>query len=137
MFTIETTSYGIKVRREGFPADEESRELLTQYLKALENAKRSMKAFGHMFDLRGFKPGGPETQEIIKTIMQKFKEAGGVRSGVILDSPIAVMQIRRLARESGIYAWERYVDPETHPDFEQKAIAWIEYGEDPDTRMAG
>lgn len=132
MYSVEITSYGLKLRRSGYPEAEGSKELLAMYLQKLSEVKAKGKPFGHLVDLRGFTPGPPETQEIIITIMKSFKEAGGIRSAVILDNPLAAMQIRRLGISSGIDSWEKYLDPVTHPDFEKDGIAWITDETDPD-----
>jgi hypothetical protein len=132
MYSVEITNYGLKLRRSGFPDAEGSRELLSIYLQKLEEVKEKGKPFGHLIDLRGFTPGPPETQQIIVTIMTSFKGAGGIRSAVILDNPLAAMQIRRLGREAGIDSWEKYLDPETHPDYEKAALDWITDGVNPD-----
>jgi hypothetical protein len=41
------------------------------------------------------------------------------------------MQFERIAHESGIYAFERYINAAGTPDWEPKAIAWIQKKVDP------
>jgi len=60
------------------------------------------------------------------------KAAGGQRSIVLFDSRLAAMQIKRLAKDSGLYEWERYIDTETYLDFEKIVLAWLNEGKDPD-----
>ena len=38
----------------------------------------------------------------------------------------------RLAQESGIHYWERYISAENTPDWEARGWAWIQNGVDPD-----
>ena len=54
------------------------------------------------------------------------------RSVVILDSQVAKMQLKRTAKESGIYVWERYLTSENNPDWEKQGMDWILNGIDPD-----
>ncbi len=132
MFKVELADYGIKLTVQGHISIDESNAWGEEYIKKLAEVVARKQSFGHFVDLRGFKPGGPENQETTKKIMKAFKDAGGERSAVVLDNVVAVMQIRRLAKESGINDWERYIDPETYPDFEKRAIAWIVDGVDPE-----
>lgn len=137
MYTIEVADYGSRLKSWGFHTGDISTSWFDLYNQKLAYVKSVGKPFVQLVDLRGFKPGAPDAQEGIRSAMVKFKEAGGVRSAVILDNIVSLMQIRRLAREFGIYDWERSLDPETHPDFELAALAWIKYDEDPDVRLAG
>lgn len=59
-------------------------------------------------------------------------EAGCERSAVIMDNPLALMQIRRLAKETGANWDQRYIGAHQIPDWEAVAMAWIERGVDPE-----
>ena len=61
-----------------------------------------------------------------------FKAKGMQRSVVILSSAAIVMQFKRMAKETGIYEWERYIDASKHPDYEKPAVDWLTKGIDPD-----
>ena len=39
-----------------------------------------------------------------------FKNAGMERSVVILSTAMVTMQFKRIAKETGIYEWERYIE---------------------------
>ena len=54
------------------------------------------------------------------------------RSAVALANSIIALQFRRLAQDSGIYQWERYVDGSTEENWEKVAESWIVNGKDPD-----
>jgi hypothetical protein len=88
--------------------------------------------FGQLIDLRGQKPYGPETNKIIQDAMRYVREMGMQRSAVIVASPTTKVQIMRLARETGMYEYERYFDASSEPAWESKATAWIEKAVDPD-----
>ena len=61
-----------------------------------------------------------------------YKEKGMQRSAVILNSKVTTMQFMRLAKESGIYAFERYLDASAMADWGKVAVAWVKDGVDPD-----
>jgi hypothetical protein len=54
------------------------------------------------------------------------------RPVVILDSATVTSQFQRVAKESGIYAWERYINASKKPDWENVGIAWLKHSTDPD-----
>ena len=60
-----------------------------------------------------------------------YRKAGMVRSCVILQSATVTMQFQRLAMESGIDSYERYINAAAHPDWEVKAVDWLEKQVDP------
>jgi hypothetical protein len=85
-----------------------------------------------LVDSRTQKANPPETQEIIKEAMVWLRGHGMERSVVVLDSTVALIQILRLAKASGVYAYERYLDALKDPDWEAKAVDWIVRAIDPD-----
>jgi hypothetical protein len=97
---------------------------------ALEGGPRS---FGVVIDMRTLKPGGiqPDAQKIMVDGQGLFKKAGMQRSCVILQSATITMQFERIARESGIFVFERYINAAAKPDWESQALGWIRSGIDP------
>ncbi|MCK7514850.1 MAG: hypothetical protein MZV70_69840 [Desulfobacterales bacterium] len=55
-----------------------------------------------------------------------YKQAGLKRSAVILNSATTTLQFKRIAKESGIDSWERYFDASNEPDWEKKAMDWLD-----------
>jgi hypothetical protein len=88
--------------------------------------------FGQLVDLRDKKAYTPDVGEIIQDVMRYVREHGMARSAVILSSAMTKMQISRLAKDAGMYEYERYFDATAEKDWERKAIDWIEKGVDPD-----
>jgi hypothetical protein len=86
---------------------------------------------GVLVDLRDLKPLSEDTQEAMVRGQRFYKEAGMQRSAVILNNAVTTMQFRRLAKASGIDAWERYFDASSEPKWEEKALSWIKSGIDP------
>jgi hypothetical protein len=108
-------------------------EELNQWLKESEEALASGNGpFGVIVDLRTLKPVPPDAQALLVQGQGLYKRAGMQRSAVILDSPLMTMQAKRLSKGSGIYAFERYIDASSDPDWEKHAVAWVKSGIDPD-----
>ena len=124
------TEYGFRVHAPGYlsPADSRawSDDLKAQVLKL------QGRSFGLLVDSRSQKANPPETQATIKEAMVWLRGHGMERSVVVLDSTVALIQILRLAKAAGVYAYERYLDALKDPDWEAKAMGWILRGEDPD-----
>ncbi|MGA3345964.1 MAG: hypothetical protein ABSC76_13955 [Terracidiphilus sp.] len=91
------------------------------------------KTFGVLIDMRTLRPGAvaPDAQAVMVEGQGLFKKAGMERSCVILESAVVTMQFVRLARQSGIYSFERYINAASHPDWHKKALGWIENKIDP------
>jgi hypothetical protein len=94
-------------------------------------AHEKEKSFCVIVDMRDLKPLLPDAQAVMVAAQHKFAEKGMTRSSVIVNNPVTVGQFRRLAKESGIYAFERYFDGHA-PDALDAAIAWGRDGIDPD-----
>jgi len=86
------------------------------------------KSFGVLIDMRSLGPGGlrPDAQPVMVEGQDLYRKAGMVRSCVILQSATVTMQFQRIAKESGINSYERYINAAAHPDWQAKAVAWIE-----------
>jgi hypothetical protein len=88
--------------------------------------------FGIFVDMRALKPLSSEAQNLMVGGQQLYKKAGMERSVVILNSVALTLQFKRLAKDSGIYQWERYLDASSKANWEQLGIDWITKGTDPD-----
>jgi hypothetical protein len=124
------TAYGFRINAQGFVTLPEAR-VWFEDLKQLVG-KKGGKPFGLLVDIRGQRGNPGESQEVIKEAMAWMKQAGLVRSAVVLDSTVAKIQTTRLAKTTGVYAWERYIDASKDLEWEKRAIDWIEHGIDPD-----
>ncbi len=56
------------------------------------------------------------------------------RSAVILANAMTAMQFKRIAKETGIYEFERYIDASSVADWEKVGIDWISNKVDPDKK---
>ena len=133
MYSFEKTKYGLKMQLTDFFSFELAQDFYKQYAIFMEEMKKeNPNGFCQFGDLRGYKAGPPEAQKYINDAMHKFKEVGGKRSIVLFDNPVTVMQIKRLAKQSGIDQGERYIDSQTYPDFEKIVHAWLVDAVDPE-----
>ncbi len=130
MYKISKEKYGFQLTFGETLSLNEMKQWLEESNKALAGAPKS---FGVLIDMRALKPGGilPDAQAVMVEGQGHYKKAGMERSCVILASALIAMQFERLAKESGIYAFERYINAAGHPDWHAKALGWIEKKVDP------
>jgi hypothetical protein len=129
MYQIERTPYGFKLTFGGFIQAPEMRRRRSDSLKALADETGP---FGVLVDMRDLKPLPADAQDAMVEGQKAYTAKGMERSAVILDSAITTAQFRRLAKASGIYAWERYISAPDNPYWERVGVDWITRGVDPD-----
>lgn len=129
MYKIEKKNYGFKLTFGDAIKLDEMKKWVSESKSAIANQQGN---FGVLVDMRTLKPLDNETQNEMVSGQKLYKQKGMERSAVILASAIITSQFKRLAHESGIYEWERYVDASNHPDWEKIAENWISKGIDPD-----
>src|SRR5262245_6580799 len=123
------TEYGFRANASGYITPAEAGAWFDD-LRAKVAVKKG-RPFGLMVDIRGQKANPPETQEIIKQAMMWLRQNGMVRSAVVLDSAVARLMMVRMAKQTGVYQWERYIDASKDTDWESKAIDWIVHETEP------
>ncbi len=129
MYKIERAAYGYKLTFGDTISLEEMGNWVEEAKQALTTAPAS---FGVMVDMRTLKPITPDAQQKMQEGQKAFKERGMERSAVALASALVTMQFKKIAQESGIYAWERYVDAGSNANWEADGVAWVRDGVDPD-----
>lgn len=122
MYTFETTSFGYKFSFTGQVSKDEVVSWVEESKAALENAPES---FGVLVDMQGLQPVEPEVKALMEEGQKLYKMKGLTRSAVAVDSATLAFQFKRLAKQTGIYEWERYVDASSVDDWEKVALAWI------------
>ena len=90
------------------------------------------KMFGVFVDMRGLVPLASDAQGALRQGQLYARHLGMQRSVVIVDSVAVAEQFERIARETRIYAYERYINALTEPNWEQMGIDWIVDAIDPD-----
>lgn len=133
MHRIEETKYGYKLVLEGFLQREEVDQLLTTMKEKIKPREKGQ-SFPLLLDMRKSNAFPSDAREILKQCLLFCKESGMQRNAVILASAIATLQARRIAKETGIDRWARYIDASSRPnDWEKVAVDWLANGVDPDT----
>jgi len=129
MYKIETTDFGVRLTFGGFIKLEEMSSWVAESEKALKTLPPK---FGVMVDMRNLKPLPAESQVEMQKGQKLYKEKGMVRSVVVVDNATTRLQFRRIASETGIDAWERYLDSSHTADWDQVGRKWLMDGIDPD-----
>jgi len=128
MIRLEKTPYGLRTTAPGFLTVQETQAWLAE-IKVLSAEMRG--PFTMLVDIRGQPAQAPAVTALIQEAMVWLKTHGMQRSAVVLDNPLSHMQITRLARSTGVFAQERYLDASNDPAWEQKALAWLTEGREP------
>jgi hypothetical protein len=128
MYSIAETSYGYRILLEGFLQRDEAAALLAEMRTT---AKPRDGAFSVLVDMRLSRAFPAEAQEVLKQTILVCKEAGMERNAVVLNSAIAALQARRIAKETGIDEWIRYIDASNEPDWERVAEEWLDQAVEP------
>jgi len=129
MYKIESKPFGFKLVFSGSIEIDEMKRWVNDSKKALAGHTGK---FGVLVDMRTLLPLKPEVQAAMVEGQVEYKTKGMERSAVALANSIIALQFRRLAQQSGIYQWERYVDGSKEGNWEKVAEAWIVSGKDPD-----
>ena len=129
MYKIEERQFGYKLIFGDVIELDEMKRWVDDSKKALSGHSGK---FGVLVDMRTLKPLKPEVQAAMVEGQKEFKAKGMDRSAVALANSVIALQFKRLAQESGIYQWERYVDGSKEANWERVAESWISDGIDPD-----
>lgn len=129
MFTIERSSYGLKITLQGFMNEGEMAYWLKELTQALQ---KHPYGFRLLIDARELKPLPKDAQTHLKDGQELAKRNGVARSIVILNHPITAMQFKRIGKQTGVCEWERYINAAATPQWEHIAMAWLDNGVDPD-----
>lgn len=128
MHKIERKTSGYMLTFGGFITVEEMQQWVDESRQALETEQGG---FCVIVDMRTLAPLTPEAQQVMVGGQQLYKQRGMTRSAVVVNNALTATQFRRLAQQSGIYQWERYLDG-MRPGCLESAIAWGKDGVDPD-----
>jgi len=129
MYNIEKKDYGVRLTFGDFMKVDEMTNWVNDSIGILDSLSGG---FGVFVDMRTLKPLPKDAQAKMEEGQRMYKQKGMVRSVVILNSSIITMQFKRIAKESGIYEWERYIDASSEPDWEEIGRKWLVDAVDPD-----
>lgn len=129
MYAIKKESYGYRLTFSDFIKLEEMAKWVEESSSVLASAPSK---FGVFVDMRGLKPLPQESKTEMEKGQKLFKQKGLERSVVIVDNDLLKMQFQKIAKDSGIYQWERYIATSSTPDWEAVGLEWIKHAKDPD-----
>ncbi len=130
MYRIEVTEFGYKLTFSNVVSGEEMRQWWEESVTTLAAGPDCFHVF---VDMRQCKTMSRLAQERLEKGQRHYKTRGMVRSVVILSCPVIKRQLEILAKASGIYEWERYIDASSTSDWEKEAMAWLEKAIEPKT----
>jgi hypothetical protein len=113
------TTYHLKFS--GFIKGEEMAQWVTESKHALQTAPAEFMVW---VDMRDLKPLPEAAQQAIVEGQKLYKAKGMLRSAVLVDKTLTKLQFERIAKETGIDAWERYFSTE-EPDHLQSIERWL------------
>ncbi len=128
MYNIQKKNFGYYLTFEGSIDKKQMKAWLKDSIRELKNNKEKFSVF---VDMRSLKLLQEETKKYMIKGQKYYKKKGMVRSVVILSDTSLTIQFMRIAKETGIYKWERYIDA-SKPDWEKAGMDWIQKGIDPD-----
>jgi hypothetical protein len=128
MYSITKTDFGVKIVFSGFIKQDEMVKWVAESQKIIPSLPAK---FGVMIDMRDLKPLAQETETEMEKGQRLYKDKGMEKSVVILHNSITTMQFKRIAKETGIDQWERYIDASKVPNFEEVGKNWLVNGTDP------
>lgn len=129
MYSIERKPFGYYLTFGGTIDRAEMSGWVDESERALAGAPA---AFGVFVDMRGLEPLTDDAQVAMREGQRLYKARGMTRSVVILSNAVLTMQFRRIAKETGIDEWERYVNGGKEPAWESVGLRWIIEAVDPD-----
>ncbi len=129
MWNIQRPSFGFVLTLSG---KIDVSEVKSFGAKATEELAKPLPAgWGVVVDMRELSPLDPAAQDALVNVQKSFKARGMTRSVVVLNDPIATLQLRRLARSSGIDQWERYINAGALTDWQSTAKQWVTSATEP------
>ncbi len=131
MYKIEKTDFGVKLIFDGFIKQDEMAKWVAESVQFIRSLPSR---FGVLIDMRNLKPLSDDAEKEMQKGQKLYKEKGMERSVVILSSAVTTMQFKRIAQETGIYEWERYIDASKVSNWEEIAKKWLVDSQDPDKK---
>ncbi|MFH1687709.1 MAG: hypothetical protein ABIE70_09335 [bacterium] len=130
MYSIKREPFGFHLTFAGHITADEMQRWADEFILQISRMTTSFSVFVDMRDIRIV---SPDAQPPLRQGQEYARNHGMVRSVVILSDDVIRMQFRKIARQTGIIEWERYIDASVCPDWEQLGMDWILLGRDPES----
>jgi hypothetical protein len=131
MYKIEKTPFGVHLTFGGYIPRRELEQWLTESKDVLKSMPEKFVVF---VDMQEMELLPPESRPVMIDGQRYYRAQGMQRSVVILKDKVTMLQFKGIAKETGIYEWERYIDANAEPDWEQVGLDWVIHGNDPDRK---
>jgi hypothetical protein len=128
MYTVARAAYGVRVSFSGQVSAEEARQWSAESRLLLDSIEGR---FHVLIDMRAIAPPSAEALAEIAAGQSMYEAAGMDRSAVIVGHRDLAERFTAAAQASGDDEWERYIDASSSPDWEARAVTWLEAGIDP------
>lgn len=128
MYTIEKTYWGYELT---FGGNMSAEEVSQWYRDWAENIEGHLGPFSVFVDMRTLIPLNKEAMQPLSEGQKLARQCGMIRSVVIVQNPATASQFRRIAGDTGINQWERYIDANQVEDWRQMGMDWILQGVEP------
>jgi hypothetical protein len=125
---IDKTDLGFNLTFAGDMTKDEIEKWYTESEQALIGQQSP---FGVIIDMRTLAPLPVEAQDVMVRGQSMYRRSGMERSCVILEDAITTIQFMRLARKSGIFKYERYINASVHRDWLARARNWVRHATAP------
>lgn len=122
MYKIENRDYGYRLTFGDFISANEMKEWFEESKIVLQSAQAP---FGVFVDIRTLRPLLSEARTYMEHGQRLYKTKGMSRSVVILSNLVTKIQFKKIADETGIYEWERYIDESSNEDWEKIGLDWV------------
>jgi len=130
MYKIEKTSWGYELTFGGNMSPEEVSQWHQDWADVL---KDQLGPFSVFVDMRTLIPLSKEAMKPLAEGQRLARRNGMIRSVVIVQNPATASQFRRIAGDTGINQWERYIDATGADNWKELGMNWILQGIDPIT----
>lgn len=131
MYKIERRGAGFMLTFEGELDVKEAQRWYDESVKILKSINREeSQEYGVIVDMRKAKPRSLEADAIIEKGQKLYREAGMLRSAVLLQNKMLQIQVEMNAMMTGVYNTERYLSGEDRTAI-AKAINWVKEGIEP------
>lgn len=127
MYEVEITEYGVKNTFSGSIDRAEMQAWVEEAEEIIDASDHAGSEWGCLIDMRELQPLEDDVRPVMIKGQRMYREKGMNRSCVILNSAKTARQFRKIAKESGIFEFERYIDASSTPNWEERAMDWIEH----------
>lgn len=129
MYQIDKKPYGLHLTFSGHIPKDELEQWLTESKEMISSLPDE---FVVLIDMRELELLAPESRPAMVEGQEYYRVHGMQRSVVILKDKVTMLQFQGIAKETGIYEWERYIDATAEPNWEEIGLDWILNAVDPD-----